>query len=101
MSKAETSRNNESFYLKKVYKRKLGGSLELDVYKRQQYGWQAVFNTFGALAIATESYGLKGAISLRVIQNVFGVVFAFVFCAIFYWVMSKKEKRGDRTCRVK
>lgn len=28
MSKAETSRNNESFYLKKVYKRKLGGSLE-------------------------------------------------------------------------
>ena len=66
-----------------------------------QYGWQAVFNTFGALAIATESYGLKGAISLRVIQNVFGVVFAFVFCAIFYWFMSKKEKRGDRTCRVK
>ena len=66
-----------------------------------QYGWQAVFNTFGALAIATESYGLKGAISLRVIQNVFGAVFAFVFCAIFYWFMSKKEKQGDRTCRVK
>ena len=41
-----------------------------------QYGWQTVFNTFGALAIAAESYGLKGAVSLRVIQNVFGVVFA-------------------------
>lgn len=24
-----------------------------------QYGWQAVFNTFGALAIAAESYGLR------------------------------------------
>jgi len=55
-----------------------------------KYGWQAVFNTFGALAIAAESYGLKGAVSLRVIQNVFGVVFALVFCAMFYWVMSKK-----------
>ena len=55
-----------------------------------KYGWQAVFNTFGALAIAAESYGLKGAVSLRVIQNVFGVVFALVFCAMFYWVISKK-----------
>eukprot|EP00975_Prorocentrum_lima_P017667 3729009-Prorocentrum_lima.AAC.1 len=26
-----------------------------------QYGWQAVFNTFGALAIAAETYGLQGA----------------------------------------
>ena len=57
-----------------------------------QYGWQAVFNTFGALAIATESYGLKGAVSLRVIQNVFGVVFALAFCVIFYWFMSKKKE---------
>ncbi|WP_448865677.1 FUSC family protein, partial [Clostridium sp.] len=57
-----------------------------------KYGWQAVFNTFGALAIAAESYGLKGAISLRVIQNVFGVVFALIFCAMFYWLMSKKRK---------
>ena len=55
-----------------------------------KYGWQAVFNTFGALAIAAESYGLKGAVSLRVIQNVFGVVFALVFCAVFYLGMSKK-----------
>ena len=57
-----------------------------------QYGWQAVFNTFGALAIATETYGLQGAVSLRVIQNVFGVVFALAFCVIFYWFMSKKKE---------
>ena len=50
------------------------------------------FNTFGALAIAAETYGLQGAVSLRVIQNVFGVVFALAFCVIFYWFMSKKRK---------
>ena len=57
-----------------------------------QYGWQAVFNTFGALAIAAETYGLQGAVSLRVSQNVFGVVFALAFCVIFYWFMPKKRK---------
>ena len=54
--------------------------------------WQAVFNTFGALAIAAETYGLQGAVSLRVIQNVFGVVFALAFCVIFYLFMSKKKE---------
>ena len=57
-----------------------------------QYGWQAVFNTFGALAIAAETYGLQGAVSLRVSQNVFGVVFALAFCVIFYWFMPKKKE---------
>ena len=46
------------------------------------YGCQAVFNTFGALAIATSAYGLKSAVGLRVAQNVFGVVFALLFCLI-------------------
>mgnify|MGYP000252479586 FL=1 len=54
-----------------------------------KYGWQAVFNTFGALAIATQLYGLKGAVSLRIIQNVFGVVFALLFCIIFHWFVSR------------
>ena len=30
------------------------------------------------------------AVGLRVIQNVFGVVFALIFCVVFYWLMSKK-----------
>lgn len=38
----------------------------------------------------------------RVIQNVFGVVFAFVFCAMFYlFTSNKKGNRGDRRCRVR
>ena len=56
-----------------------------------KYGWQAVFNTFGALAIAAEAYGLKGAVGLRVMQNVFGVVFALIFCILFYKILSKKN----------
>ena len=65
-----------------------------------QYGWQAVFNTFGALAIATEIYGLKGAVYLRVVQNVFGVVFALLFCIIFHWFISK-IKTSDLTADLK
>ena len=57
------------------------------------YAWQTVFNTFGALAIAEKLYGLKGAVGLRVAQNVFGVVFALLFCAAFYWVMERVTGR--------
>ena len=67
-------------------------SLDSVSYTHLKYGWQAVFNTFGALAIATERYGLKGEVGLRVIQNVFGVVFALIFCFMFYWLMSKKKE---------
>ena len=55
-----------------------------------KYGWQAVFNTFGALAIAAEAYGLTNAVGLRVIQNVFGVLFAFAFCFILNWWIDRR-----------
>lgn len=54
-----------------------------------KYGWQAVFNTFGALAIATEAFGLKEAIGLRIVQNVYGVLFALAFCIVFNWLFDK------------
>ena len=56
-----------------------------------KYGWQAVFNTFGALAIATSAYGLKSAVGLRVAQNVFGVVFALLFCLILHRIFARWE----------
>ena len=64
-----------------------------------QYGWQAVFNTFGALAIAAETYGLQGAVSLRVIQNVFGVVFALAFCVIFCNCSEPLRVRSQLLCK--
>lgn len=60
-----------------------------------KYGWQAVFNTFGALAIAAEAYGLTNAVGLRVIQNVFGVLFAFAFCFILNWWIDRRYA-GER-----
>ena len=49
------------------------------------YGWQAVFNSLGAMTIASEFLGWQGAIFYRVINNVCGVLFG-VFT---FWVMSK------------
>lgn len=60
-----------------------------------KYGWQAVFNTFGALAIATSAYGLKSAVGLRVAQNVFGVVFALLFCLLFQRILAYWDKTAD------
>ena len=73
-------------------------ALHLRLYRRDRrigvglsakYGWQAVFNTFGALAIAAEAYGLKAALGLRLLQNVFGVLFALVFCLLFSRMLAR------------
>lgn len=47
------------------------------------YAWQTVFNTFGALAIATSVFGLKAAIILRIVANVFGSLYSIVFDTVF------------------
>ena len=60
-----------------------------------KYGWQAVFNTFGALAIATSAYGLKSAVGLRVAQNMFGVAFALLFCLILHRIFARWERSAS------
>ena len=47
------------------------------------YAWQTVFNTFGALAIATEAFGLPAAIFLRMITNLFGSLYSLGFDRLF------------------
>ena len=60
------------------------------------YGWQAAFNTFGALAVATEMFGLSGALCLRVFHNIYGVLAALVFFMGFNLVVNKiSENRHD------
>ena len=47
------------------------------------YGWQAVFNSLGAMTIATGFLGIKGAMFFRIFNNVFGSVFGYLFhCAV-------------------
>ena len=48
------------------------------------YGWQTVFNSFGALAIATPIFGLPMAIFLRIFNNAFGSLYALAFDNFFY-----------------
>lgn len=47
------------------------------------YAWQTVFNTFGALYIAENLFGLKNAIILRIAANVFGSLYAYGFDQLF------------------
>lgn len=42
------------------------------------YSWQTVFNTFGALSIASSLFGVKTAIALRIGTNVAGALYAFL-----------------------
>ena len=55
------------------------------------YHFQAIFNTFGALAIACELYGFKEALVLRIGTNIFGVIFALLFCFIVYELLFSKS----------
>ena len=42
------------------------------------YSWQTVFNTFGALSIAAELFGLKYAVLLRIGVNVVGAAYTLI-----------------------
>lgn len=48
------------------------------------YGWQSVFNTFGALSIAAGLLGLPGAVILRIINNIFGALYGLLFHKLFH-----------------
>lgn len=56
------------------------------------YKYQAIFNTFGALAIASELFGFRQALLLRIGTNVFGVIFALIFSYAFYKIIETKTK---------
>lgn len=43
------------------------------------YAWQTAFNTFGALVIAVDLFGLTTAVLLRIAANVFASLYALVF----------------------
>lgn len=66
------------------------------------YKWQAVFNSLGAMAIATAILGLPGAILFRILNNILGSVYGQLFekSAATFWIVSqlplpaqKPEKR--------
>lgn len=61
------------------------------------YSWQTVFNTFGALAIATDIFGLKAALLLRIGANIFGSLYSLVLDKVLLgagsWISSLQRER--------
>lgn len=47
------------------------------------YHWQTAFNCFGALAVAVDLFGLVNAIIIRIIANITGSIFSFVYHHLF------------------
>ena len=59
------------------------------------YSWQTVYNTFGALYIASGIFGVKTAVLLRIGANIFAslytVLFDHVFNNVFAFIKNRKE----------
>lgn len=53
------------------------------------YGWQAVFNSMGAMSIAVGLLGVPGAIFFRIFYNVFGSLYALLFEKLFHRMMDR------------
>ncbi len=43
------------------------------------YGWQCLFNSFSAVTMAATTLGLRTAVTFRVVNNLFGAVYALIF----------------------
>ena len=61
------------------------------------YAWQTVFNTFGALSIASGLFGVTGAVALRIGANVFGAVYTMVMAHLIDWIATVCGKRNTIT----
>lgn len=59
------------------------------------YGWQAAFNSWGAISIAATFLGVEGAIFYRIFNNAFGAIYAFLFDKVFFKIMDKIPKKEE------
>ncbi len=57
------------------------------------YGWQAVFNSLGAMMIASEFLGMQGAIYYRMLNNICGALFGYMFFIGISHVIQKINKK--------
>lgn len=53
------------------------------------YGFQSVFNTFGAISIAATIFGFPAAIFYRVFNNIFGAIYGLLFNTYFCKLLNK------------
>lgn len=57
------------------------------------YGWQCLFNSFGAMAVATGLIGLEGAIFFRIMHNICGSLYGQFFYKFFDNCVSRFAKK--------
>lgn len=57
------------------------------------YGWQAVFNSLGAMTIAAEFLGMRGAVFYRILNNVCGALFGYLFFGVVSRILQFCERR--------
>lgn len=48
------------------------------------YRYKTAMNCFGALMLGAGIYGLQGAVILRIVDTVLGVIFGLVFASLFH-----------------
>lgn len=61
------------------------------------YGWQTTFNAFSALSTAAPVFGVPYAICLRIFNNTFGSVYAWLFNRIFEPFLSFISGKFERS----
>lgn len=61
------------------------------------YAWQTVFNTFGALSIASGLFGMTGAVVLRIGMNVFASIYTVIANKVLniLFIKTKQEEQAS------
>lgn len=54
-----------------------------------KYRFKTVLNCFGALLTATSLYSIQGAVALRILNNILGVLFGYLFFFFFQWFVNR------------
>ena len=62
------------------------------------YPWQTVFNTFGALAIASGLFGAVGAVLLRIVTNAAASLYTVVMGRLLDWAADCVLYREKQCC---
>ena len=62
------------------------------------YSWQTVFNTFGALSIASELFGMPEAVALRIGANVLGSAYTVICNKVMDKIAYYRNSKAVSVC---
>lgn len=65
------------------------------------YRYKTAINCFGALMMASGIYGIQGAVILRIVDTIIGVIFGLVFATLFHKLVGAKfvnQEKNSSSC---